>query len=69
MKFDTKFGENFNLYCDNMDPLKSFEINYAAFPERGFIVKNNNVEYVSFGGPVESEKWFGEMTDFLQKLA
>jgi len=48
---------NFTLYVDSIEHEKSFEKTYCGWPERGFIVYKNQLEYISFGVPNDIVHW------------
>ncbi len=56
----------FNMYVDSVENDKSFEKTYKTWPERGFVVNKNKIEYIAWGEPNNIIYWIRDIGDFIQ---
>ena len=58
---------SFELFVDSIEHDKSFERQYCGWPERGFIVYKNKIEYIALGSPNDIIHWIRDIGNFVEK--
>jgi len=56
----------FNVYVDNVTS-NNFESVYAGWPERGFVIVNRKIDYISFGKVNDLVRWSEEIDLWLNQ--
>ncbi len=66
-KFKEEFKLSYKVYVDSFSG-NNFESVYAGWSEIGYIIYNNNIEYITNVSPADRIKWKDEIIEWLKQL-